>query len=158
MKKISIMFLSLLVLVLVTGCGTEEKELKEQKLVCTTTENEDGMSIEQVISMTYKNNKLNHMTMEVNTTITDSTVKENWEEYKKVLDKDNKEFNKDGISLKVEVNDENYEYDTILDIDIENATEEALKEQGFEGLKDDNSTLEDSKTAAEKDGATCVIK
>lgn len=29
---------------------------------------------------------------------------------------------------------------------------------GFEGIKDDTSTLEDSKESAEKDGATCVIK
>ena len=150
MKKISMIFLSLLVIVLITGCGTTEE--KEQKLVCTTTESEDGMSIEQVISMTYKNDKLEHMTMEVNTTITDSTVKE------KAMDEDNEEFDKDGVSLKVNVNDQNYEYNTILDIDVENASEEVLNEQGFEDLKNDNSTLEDSKKAAEEDGAVCEIK
>ena len=47
---------------------------------------------------------------------------------------------------------------TILDIDVENATYEALKEQGFEGIKNDTSTLEDSKKEAEKDGATCIVK
>ena len=156
MKKISTMFLSLLVIVLITGCGTVEE--KEQKLVCTTTENEDGMVIEQVISMTYKNDKLKHMTMEVNSKITDSTVKENWEKYKEFMDENNQEFNKDGVSLRVEVDDNSYEYNTILDIDVENASEEVLKEQGFDGIKDDTSTLEDSKEEAEKDGATCEIK
>ena len=72
MKKIRIVFLCLLFIVLITGCGAKEKE---QKLVCTTTEKDDGVNIEETISMTYKNDKLKHMTMEVSTTITDSSVK-----------------------------------------------------------------------------------
>ncbi len=158
MKKISIIFLCLLIVVFITGCKTEEKEVKEQTLVCTTTESDEDMDIEQVTSMTYKNDKLNRMKIEFNTTIKDSTIKENWEEYKKTMDKDNQEFDKDGVSLTVSVNDQNYEYNIILDIDVLNATNEALKEQGFEGLKDDKSTLEESKEAALKDGATCIIK
>ena len=155
MKKIKMIFLCLLAVVLVTGCGAENKE---KKLVCRTTEEEEGMSIEEVISMTYKNNKLNHMTMEVNTTITDSDVKDNWEAYKEFMNEDTEEFSKEGISLKVNVDDDNYKYNTILDIDIEKASEEDLEEQGFEGLKDDNSTIEDSKKTAEEDGATCTIE
>ena len=133
MKKIGMLFLSLFIIVLVVGCGTT-KEVKEQTLTCTTTEEDEDMSIEQVISMTYKNDKLKHMTMAVNTTLTNPSLIENWEDYK------------------------NYKYNTILDIDVENATYEALKEQGFEGIKNDTSTLEDSKKEAEKDGATCIVK
>ena len=152
MKKIRMLFLSLLMIVMATGCG------KEQKLVCTTTETEEGMSIEEVISMTYKDDKLKHMKMEVNTKITDPTMTENWEKYKEFMNEDNKEFNKDGISFKIDINDESYEYNTSLDIDIEKASEEALKEQGFDDLKADKSTLQASKAAAEEDGATCEIK
>ncbi len=158
MKKISMILLSFLVVVLLTGCSENKMEEKEQELVCTTTENEDGMNIEQVVSMTYKNDKLNHMTLSVKTAITDSTIKENWDMFKETMAKDNEEFNKDGVSLTVSVNDQNYEYNTTLDIDIPNASDEILKEQGFEGLKEDESTLEESKEAAEKDGATCEIK
>lgn len=154
MKKLKMLFLSLLLVVLVTGCG----DVKEQKLVCTTTENEDGLKIEEVISMTYKNDKLTHMTMEVNTTITDSDVQENWEQYKQSMNENSEEFTKEGMSLKVNVNDQNYEYNTVLDIDVDKASEEDLAAQGFEGLKDDQSTLEDSKNEAEKDGAICEIK
>ena len=156
MKKISMVFLSLLTIILIAGCGTTEE--KEQKLVCTSIENDDGMSIESVISMTYKNNKLNHMTMEVNTKVTDSDIQENWGIFESAMDEDNKEFNKDGISLKVESDAKNYEYKTTLDIDVENATEEALKEQGFSDLKKDNSTIKSSKEAAEEDGYVCEIK
>ena len=74
------------------------------------------------------------------------------------MDENNKEFSKDGVSLKIKVNDQNYEYSTILDVDVENASEEALKEQGLDDLKNDTSTLKDSKEAAEKDGAICEIK
>ena len=156
MKKISVVFLGLLTVLLITGCGTEQP--KEQKLVCTSTQSEDGIDASQVISMTYKNDKLNHMTMEVNTKITDSKVQENWDEFKKSMDEQNQEFDKDGVTLKVATDDQNYEYRVTLDIDVENASEEVLKEQGFEDLKDDNSTLESSKEDAEKDGFTCEIQ
>ncbi len=159
MKKISMLFLSLLIVVFITGCGTnQEKELKEQTLVCTTTESDEDMDIEQVISMTYKNDKLKQMKMEVNTTLNNPAIRENWEEFKKSMDKNNEEFEKEGIISKVVVNDQNYEYNTILDIDFDKASEEDLKEQGFDGLKDEEGTLEESKESAEKDGATCVIK
>ena len=156
MKKISVVFLSLLMVLLITGCGVGES--KEQKLVCTSTQSEDGIDASQVISMTYKNDKLNHMIMEVNTKITDSKVQKNWDEFKKSMDEQNQEFDKDGVSLKVATDDQNYEYKVTLDIDVENASEEVLKEQGFEDLKDDNSTLESSKEDAEKDGFTCEIQ
>ena len=116
------------------------------------------MDIEQVISMTYKDDKLKGMRMEVNTKITDSKVQENWDEFKKSMDEQNQEFDKDGVTLKVATDDQNYEYKVTLDIDVENASEEVLKEQGFEDLKDDNSTLESSKEDAEKDGFTCEVK
>ena len=157
MKKIlSILLMGILVISL-TGCGTNE-EAKEQTLVCTTTESDEDMDIEQVISMTYKNDKLKKMKMEVNTKLNNSAIKENWEAFKKSMDENNEEFEKEGIISKVVVNDENYEYNTILDIDFDAASEEDLKEQGFDGLKDEEGTLEESKEAAEKDGATCIIK
>ena len=157
MRKISMLFLSLMVIILITGCGQNE-EKKEQKLVCTSVDSSDGMNSEQIISMTYKNDKLKHMTMEVNTTIVDDVVKESWDLFKESMNKDNEEFSKDGVSLTVSVDDENYVYKTALDIDIENASDEVLKEQGFDGIKEDNTTLEENKKLAEEDGASCEIK
>lgn len=166
MKKFNKLILFFLAIILITGCGNEEKEQNEdvqkepveQKLTCTTTESDEDMDIEQVISMTYKDDKLKGMRMEVNTKITNSTIKENWETFKKSMDENNDEYEKDGMSLKVVVDDKNYAYNTILDIDIDKASEEDLTAEGFEGLKDDDSTLEESKESAEKDGATCVVE
>ena len=149
-------FVIVTVMVLLTGCGNISE--KEQKLVCKSTENDDGMSTEEVISMIYKNDKLNHMTMEINTKVTDNTVKKYWEEFKKSMNQNNEEFNKDGVSLTVSYDDNNYEYKTVLDIDVLNASEEILKEQGFEDLKEDNTTIEENKKLAEEDGAVCEIK
>ncbi len=155
MKKFVIVFLGLVAIVLVAGCGTKETK---KKLVCTGTQKEEGMSVEQVISMTFKNDKLNHMMMDVNTKITDDATKENWSLFTQSMDEQNVESDKDGVSLKVTKDDQNYEYKVTLDIDVEKASEEALKEHGFDGLKDDNSTLEDNKKSAEKDGFTCKVQ
>lgn len=165
MKKIKALFLSLLMVILIAGCqSAEEKEEKEtpvkedQTLVCTTTENEDGINYEEIISMTFKKDNLKHMKIELNTTISASDVKQNWENFKKNMNEDNQEFDKNGISFKVNVDDKNYKYNTILDIDIDNVSEEDLKEQGLDGLKEDTGTLEENKKLAENDGATCVVK
>lgn len=155
MRKFVMVFLGLVAIVLVAGCGVQETE---KKLVCTSTQNEEGMSVEQVISMTFKNDKLNHMKMDVNTKITDDAVKENWSLFTQSMDEQNVETDKDGVSLKVTKDDQNYEYKVTLDIDVENASKEALKTQGFEDLSDDNSTLEDNKKSAEKDGFTCKVQ
>ena len=146
-----------------TGCEeTEEKKedtkVKEQTLVCTTSEFEDGIDMEQVISMTYKDDKFTNMKIEVNSTINNADITDNWEEYKKEMNKNNEEFEKEGISLKVDVDDTKFKYNVILDIDVDKVSEGNLKEQGFEGLKEDDSTIEENKKAQEDDGATCVIK
>lgn len=155
MKKISVVFLGLISIILVTGCGAKQTE---QKLVCTSVQNEDGMSIEQVISMTFKNDKLNHMKMDVNTKITDEEVKENWAAFTESMDEQNVETDKNGVSLKVTKDEQNYEYKVTLDIDVQNASKEALEAQGFADLKDDDSTLEDNKKSAESDGFTCEVE
>lgn len=155
MKKISVAFLCIIFIILVTGCGVKQTK---QKLVCTSTQNEDGMSVEQIISMTFKNDKLSNMKMDVNTKIIDSELKENWAMFTEYMDAQNKETDNDGVSLKVTKDEQNYEYKVTLDIDIENASKEALEAQGFSDLSDDNSTLEDNKKSAESDGFTCKVE
>ncbi len=153
MKKV--ILISLLTILLVTGCGNTKKE---EKLVCTTSQTENGITINNVISMTYKNNKLKNMKLEVNTKLEDVILQENWENFKVSMDDANKEFDKDGVSLKVQKDEENYIYKIIYDIDIQNATQEVLESYGFESLKKDKSTLESTRRKAEKDGIKCEIE
>lgn len=155
MKRFGMVALGLVAIVLLAGCGTKETN---QKLVCTSTQNEEGMSIEQVISMTFKNDKINHMTTEVNTKITDEDVKANWAMFTEAMDNENKETQEEGVSLKVSKDDQNYEYKVTLDMDLEKAKKADLEPYGFADLKGDNSTLEDNKKSAEKDGFICEVK
>ena len=153
MKKV--ILISLLTILLVTGCGNNKKE---EKLVCTTSQTENGITINNVVSMIYKNNKLKNMKLEVSTKLEDVILQENWENFKVSMGEVNKEFDKDGVSLKVQKDEENYIYKIIYDIDIQNATQEALERYGFESLKKDKSTLESTKRKAEKDGIKCEIE
>lgn len=155
MKKFSMMFLGLAFVTLLTGCGNQQTE---KTLTCTSTEKETGMSMEQTISMKFKNDKLNHMKVDVNTKITDDDIKENWEEFTKSMDSQNEETDQDGVSLKITKDDKKYEYKVTLDIDIEKASKEALEDYGFEDLVNDTSTLEENKKIAEDDGFTCSVE
>lgn len=155
MKKISMAFLGLVAIILITGCGNKETE---RKLICTNTQSEDGINVEQTISMTFKNDKINHMKMDVNSKITDEQIKANWTEFTQAMDSQNEETEKDGVSLKVSKDDENYEYKVTLDVDLEKATKDDLETYELTDLLDDNSTLEDNKKSAESDGFTCKVQ
>lgn len=153
MKNKGKVFLLIAAFILLTGCGN-----KEEKLICSNSETSNGLSIKQTISMTFKNDKINHMKMDVNSKITDETLKTNWDAFKESMDSQNLEKEKDGVSLKVTKDDKNYEYIVTLDVDITKAKQEDLKEYNLEDLTDDKSTLEDNKKVAEKDGFTCKVE
>ncbi len=155
MKKFSMVCLGLAAITLVTGCGEQDKE---KNLVCTMTQNEDSMTVEQKISMTFKNDKMNHMVMDVTTKITDEDVKENWNAFTEVMDSENKTEEKEGISIKVNKDDENYEYKVTFDVDVEKANKTDLETYGLEDLTSDNGTLEENRKSAEADGFTCEVK
>lgn len=140
----------------ITGCDLIQE--KGQKLVCTISENEYGRNVEQITSVTYKNDKLNHLTKEVNTNVNDSSLKSEWEKYRQYIVENYKEFSKKGISLKVEIDDQNYKYTTTLEVDFDKVSEEDIKEQGLEDLVENQSTIEDLKKLSEENGATCEIK
>lgn len=155
MKKLSILFLGLAAITLVGGCGSKETE---KTLVCSTTQDESGMKMEQVISMAFKNDKMNQMKMDLNIKVTDDEVKENWEAFTKAMDNENQETDKDGVTLKVEKDDKNYEYKVSLNIDVEKAGKDALEKYDLEELNGDNGTLEENKKTAEENGFTCKVE
>ena len=159
MKKISMLFLSLALIVLATGCGlTKEEKGKEQTLVCNLVSIDEDISTEQIISMTFKNDELTHMNMEINATITSSDIIKNWETFKETMAENNQEFNEDGASMRVEIDDQNYKYNTIVDIDLGKVSDEVLEELDLEEIKDDAGTLEANKDQAEQEGYTCIVK
>ena len=71
-KKRNLIILGLASMTLLTGCG------KEETLVCTNNQTQNGLSVDQEISMTFKNNKINLIKMVVDSKATDDSIKENW--------------------------------------------------------------------------------
>lgn len=153
MKKMGMIFLGVAAIILVTSCGNKENEL-----ICTNTQTEDGISVEQTISMTFKNDRINHVKMDVNSKINDEEVKKNWSAFTQAMDSQYEETKKDGVSLKVSKDDKKYEYKVTLDVDLDKADKDILKTYGLTDLSDDKSTLKDNKKTAESEGFTCKVQ
>lgn len=154
-KKLSMVFLGLAAITLVTGCGSNDSE---KTLVCKNSEDMDGMTIGQTISMTFKGDELNRMKMDVSTKLTDDDAKENWDAFTELMDGQNEETKKDGITMKVTKDAKKYEYVVTVDVDIKKASKEDLDAYNLSDLTSDNGTLEDNKKEAEGNGFTCEVK
>lgn len=134
---------------LLTGCSSEET------LSCSMTDESNGISMEQVVDMTFKDDKISHVKMSVNSKATSSLIEENWDMFASMMDEQFQEKNSDGISISTDNDANNHTYKVNLEVNLEEATEDALTEYGLDGITDDNSTLEETKKEAEDSGFTC---
>lgn len=135
--------------VLLTGCSSEET------LTCSMEDESSGVSMEQVVDMTFKDDKINKVKMTVNTKATNDTMKENWDLIASSMDEQFDEKTSDGVSLSKNNDADNYTYKVELSVDLDKATEDSLSEYGLDGITSDNSTLEETKKEAEDSGFTC---
>lgn len=150
MKNFKFLALSILTTILLTGCGAEKT------LTCSKTEDSSaGISVEQKISMTFKNDKVSNIEMSVNSKATSDTIKTYWDTFASTLDAQYPSKNEDGITISTENNKENYEYKINMGFDLNKASDDVLEEYGLDGIADSNSKLEDVKKSAEEDGYTC---
>lgn len=140
--------LSIAVLCL-TGCSSEET------LTCSMEDESSGVSMEQIVEMTFKDDKINKVKMTVNTKATDDTMKENWNLIASSMDEQFDEKSSDGVSLSKDNDTDNHTYKVELSVDLDKATEDSLSEYGLDGITDDDSTLEETKKEAEDSGFTC---
>lgn len=135
--------------VLLTGCSSEET------LTCSMEDESSGVSMEQIVDMTFKDDKINKVKMTVNTKATNDTMKENWDLIASSMDEQFDEKTSDGVSLSKNNDADNYTYKVELSVDLDKATEDSLSEYGLDGITSDNSTLEETKKEAEDSGFTC---
>ena len=135
--------------VLLTGCSSEET------LTCSMEDESSGVSMEQIVDMTFKDDKINKVKMTVNTKATNDTMKENWDLIASSMDEQFDEKTSDGVSLSKNNDADNYTYKVELSVDLDKATEDSLSEYGLDGITSDNSTLEETKKEAENSGFTC---
>ena len=135
--------------VLLTGCSSEET------LTCSMEDESSGVSMEQIVDMTFKDDKINKVKMTVNTKATNDTMKENWDLIASSMDEQFDEKTSDGVSLSKNNDADNYTYKVELSVDLDKATEDSLSEYGLDGITSDNATLEETKKEAEDSGFTC---
>lgn len=154
MKKLSMLCLGLVSIMLVTGCGSSNSKT----LVCKNTQKQDGVDIGTTVSMTFKNEKINRVKMDVSTRLTGDDAKDLWSTFVEAMDGQNEEVDKDGVSMKVSKDDKKYEYTVTLDVNLDKADKDALATYGLDDLIGDDSKLEDVKKEAEKDDFTCEVK
>ena len=133
----------------ITGCGGEKT------LTCTNSEEDSGLKMSQEITMTFKDDKISYVKMSIDNEAIDDTIIDNWGMFVTILDSQFEASNEDGVKLSTNNDTDNHIYNVSLEIDLEQASEDALAEYGLDGITDANATYEDTKKDAEDAGYTC---
>ena len=160
MKNIKFLAFSFAALTLLTGCGEKEEnneEVKEEKngvVSCTLSDEESGLEMDQEIDIEHKDNKIKVITLTFDFKATDKEIKDSWEEFVTILDATYPEQDKDGLKIETSSNSKNYIYTIVIEIDLENATEEVLEELGFENISG-NEDVRELKQKLKTEGYTC---
>ena len=135
---------------LITGCGNSEKTL-----TCTNSEEDSGLKMTQEVTMTFKDDKVSYVKMSVDNEATDDAIIENWDMFVSMLETEFEETSKDGVKLTTNNNANKHIYNVSLEIDLEKASEDALKEYGLSSITEENASYDETKKSAEDDGFTC---
>lgn len=138
-----------LVTIFLTGCGSEKT------LTCSMEDESSGVTMEQIMEMTFKDDKINKVKMIVNTKATSDLMKENWDMIASSMDEQFDENSSDGISLKKNNDSKKHTYKVELSVDLNKASEDSLEEYNLSSITSDDSTLEETKKEAEEAGFTC---
>ena len=133
----------------ITGCGGEKT------LTCTNSEEDSGIKMNQEITMTFKDDKVTYVKMSIDNEATDDTIIDNWDMFASMMESQFEESDEDGVKLSTDNDNTNHIYNVSLEIDLEKASEDALKEYNLDGITDANATYEDTKKEAEDSGYTC---
>ena len=157
MKNIKFLAFTFAALTLLTGCGEKEETKKEEKnevINCTISNEENGLETFQNIDIEHKNDEIKVITLTFDFKTTDEEMKDVWDEYVTLLDSIYPEQDKDGLKIETENDDKNYIYTIVIEVDLENATDEVLEELGFENIFEIED-VEELKQELENEGYTC---
>ena len=149
MRAIKLGGVLLAVVLLVTGCGSEET------LNCSMTDESSGLSMEQIMNVTFKDDKINKVKLTFNTKATSELYQDAWDELVDSLDEQFSESNSSGVSLTKENDADNYTYKIELSVDLDKASTDALDEYDLSDIAEDDSTLEELREDLEASGYTC---
>lgn len=152
MKKLKVLLLVVMVAIMTTGCG------KEKTLTCSNTQSESGVSMEQKVTLTFNNNKVNHMAISMDAKADSDLIKQGWSTFATTLETTYKDQNKEGVKVTTKNDDKNYVFNITFDIDLKTASKESLNAYGvgsLYGIADQKSNIDDVKKAAEASGFSC---
>ena len=134
----------------ITGCGNSEKTL-----TCTMSEEDDGLSMEQTVDLSFSDDKVTNVKMSIDTKITDSTYQENWDMFVSTMESQYEESSANGIKVTTENDSDNYTYTITVDANLEEASEDDLSNYGLDAFTEEGITYEETKQEAEDAGYTC---
>lgn len=152
MKKVKLLFLGLFVMLLITGCSNDKT------LTCTSSSEDSGIEVKQEIVMKFKGNKINYIKMSVDNKATSDVIKSNWDVFASTMDSQYIPKETNGVKLTTSNDKENYQYNITLEVNLEKASNDSLKEYNLDGIADEDSSIDEVKKSAEKDGYKCKQK
>ena len=150
MREVKLFAILTAVVLLVTGCGNNEKTL-----TCTNSEEGSGIKMDQEVTMTFKDDKVTYVKMSIDNEAVDDTIIDNWDMFVSMIESQFEEKKEDGVNLTTNNDTDNHIFNVSLEIDLEKASDDALSEYDLDGIADESATYEDTKKDAEADGFTC---
>lgn len=136
-------------MLLVSGCENEKT------LICTNSLEDKDINMEQEIVIKFKSNKINYVKMTVDNKAINDVIKDNWDVFATTMDSQYSQKDTDGIKLTTNNDKENYQYNITLEVDLEKASNDSLKEYNLDGIADEDSSIDEVKKSAEKVGYKC---
>lgn len=148
MKKFKLLLLAIVGIFALTGCGGKT-------LTCTMSESESGMEMKGKIVATFKKDKVSKVKMTMDAKATDDSVKKNWSLFANTLKSQYSEKKADGVKVSSKVDDKKYTFSFSLEVDVNKASKDALKEYGIDSLDAEKSGYDDAKKSLEESGFKC---
>ena len=150
MKKFRNFAIVLAIVVLASGCGNSKK------LTCSMKDDMSGMETSQNVTVNFKDEKVEKINLSIDFSITDDSIKENFDEFSKMLDEQYENMeSSSAVKLTTKSDKKNYKYNVTININAKDAKEEDLDQYGMSNLVDSKVSIEDAKKEFEDLGYTC---
>ncbi len=130
-------------LLLLTGCGNTKT------LVCTQTQDENGMSMTTEMNVTFKNDEASEFTMTADMEVED-TYKDYMDQFKSIMEESFSSFKENGMDVTIDSKDTTVT--ATISANFDEMTEDEKEEIGF--TSSDNS-YDSVKQSLEDSGFTC---
>ena len=158
MKKSKILIITLIILLIVSGCGKSKKIIKEDIkttfFTCSGVQKNDSSNADMNIKYTFENDKITKAKVEI--TFKDFNINnlpEVWSSIKEQITEQNKPVEDLGYKRTVKSDDEKYTYTIIIEIDYRKITKEIMKKYDVSDFSD--KTSKEVKKATVNENITC---